>query len=663
MTIKSKLIVLVVICLSIIGGIMGAGSFVYLKVGSLTELKEGIFHAVEDVQGARVVEKQYLQFRTDELKTELGERLKVVKASLEKVAEKEIASNWTENFSTISSGVSQYGDSFASLVQTHQKSEELISKMDQPIVEAEKSIENIVGYLAERIQDLLMEGETLSENENEISKIVRDCNIFLFHLKDLQQQYLMTGNEELLLEFEELTQGQVLNVLDAFDQYAKMLNEDIYIDAAKLVRKSTGSFLEIAKQLQEVYREEEVLTHTLDENGNQIAAEMSVLIKAVAERVKSRATIASYVIVLFASIGSVLFVIVAFSVVRGILKLIGGEPAELAAVAKSIAAGDLTVNLELRKGDTESLFASMKNMVDKLKTVVADVQNGADNVASGSQEMSMMSQEVSEGATAQAANVEEVSASMEQMSANISQNTDNSTQTEKIALQSASDARDGGEAVSQTVQAMKNIVEKISIIREISRQTNLLALNAAIEAARAGEAGKGFAVVASEVRKLAERSQAAATEISDLSASSVEVAEKAGHLLERIVPDIQKTAQLIQEISAGSTEQNAGAGQVNQAIQQLDTIIQQNASASEKMATTSGGLASQSMHLKDVISFFDIGGNVQRQQISQPQPQRQQQQRQVKALPQAAPSQAPAGGLGLDLDLGSDGGDDDFETY
>jgi len=195
------------------------------------------------------------------------------------------------------------------------------------------------------------------------------------------------------------------------------------------------------------------------------------------------------------------------------------------------------------------------------------------------------------------------------MSSNIRQNADNALQTEKIATKSASDAQEGGKAVVQTVAAMKEIAGKISIIEEIARQTNLLALNAAIEAARAGEHGKGFAVVASEVRKLAERSQKAAAEISQLSSASVEVAETAGAMLNRMLPDIQKTAELVQEISAASKEQDAGAEQINKAIQQLDQVIQQNAGASEEMSSTAEELSSQAEQLQSVISFFKIDGH------------------------------------------------------
>ena len=275
--------------------------------------------------------------------------------------------------------------------------------------------------------------------------------------------------------------------------------------------------------------------------------------------------------------------------------------------AETVAKGDLTATMDIRQRDEVGMMAdAMQNMVEKLSEIVSEVKAAADNVADGSQALSATAEEMSQGATEQAAAAEEASSSMEQMAANIKQNADNASQTEMIATKSSGSAGESGDAVGQTVTAMRNIAEKISIIEEIARQTDLLALNAAIEAARAGEHGKGFAVVASEVRKLAERSQVAAGEISRLSSSSVDIAEKAGNMLTQLVPDIQQTAELVKEISAASTEQNSGAEQINKAIQQLDEVIQQNASASEEMSSTSEELTGQAEQLQQTISFFKI---------------------------------------------------------
>jgi methyl-accepting chemotaxis protein len=278
--------------------------------------------------------------------------------------------------------------------------------------------------------------------------------------------------------------------------------------------------------------------------------------------------------------------------------------------ASTIAKGDLTASIDIeQKDEIGQLAVALREMADRLRGVVAEVQAAADNVASGSEEMSSSSEELSQGSTEQASNLEQVTSSMEQMASNINQNADNASETEKIARQAAKDAEDGGQQVQDTVRAMKNIAEKISIIEEIARQTNLLALNAAIEAARAGDAGKGFAVVAAEVRKLAERSGEAAKEISELSSSSVDIAEKAGRMLEKMVPDIRRTAELVQEINAASKEQTAGASQINQAIAQLDQVVQQNASSAEEVSSTAQELTSQAQQLQSTMSFFLVSGN------------------------------------------------------
>ena len=360
-----------------------------------------------------------------------------------------------------------------------------------------------------------------------------------------------------------------------------------------------------------IFDRNKVIDGTLDRLGPVIAKaveDTKLSVKAdqdlLGPKLQAANDRAVMVIVILSLVAVLTGLVVAFIVVKGVMAQLGEDPREISRIAQLLGKGDLRI--EFNKTDVKGVYKEIKNTVDNLKQVVTDVRVASENVASGSMQLSSTAQQLSQGASEQASAVEETTSSMEQMSSNIEQNADNSTQTEAISQKAATDAEESGSAVTEAVGAMKEIAGKISIIEEISRQTNLLALNAAIEAARAGEHGKGFAVVAAEVRKLAERSQVAAGEISELSASSVQVAERAGQMLEKLVPNIKKTSDLVQEITASSKEQNSGADQISKAIQQLDQVIQQNAASTEEMASTSEELSSQAQQLKDTMAFFTL---------------------------------------------------------
>lgn len=397
---------------------------------------------------------------------------------------------------------------------------------------------------------------------------------------------------------------------------------------------------------------------------------------------KSAETEASYVqmrnklvaIVLAAiAIGAAAALWMAISISRGLNRSVKA--------AEAIGRGDLTTELDARGADDiGDLMRAMKAMTENLRRIVGDVISSSGQVAAGSQQSSATAEQLSQGSTEQAAATEEASAAMEQMAANIRQNAENAAQTEKIAGQASLNAEKTGKAVANSVDAMRTIADKIQIVQEIARQTDLLALNAAIEAARAGQHGKGFAVVASEVRKLAERSQLASTEIGELSASTLGISEEAGRMLQDLVPDIQRTAELVGEISAACREQNAGAEQINQAIQQLDEVTQQNAAAANEMSATAEQLSAQAAMLNERAGFFVLSRDAAAATTpaaarSEDELDRQMQTEMATRAPRkpaAAPvkraaarvrpaQSGPAAEGGFDLDLGGAGDEAGFE--
>jgi methyl-accepting chemotaxis protein len=380
------------------------------------------------------------------------------------------------------------------------------------------------------------------------------------------------------LKFWSITEGSLLPALENGDA-----------DAARAAyAELTQAYNAHRAKIDETVDAATKMNKATEENAAQQAREMDIIIWSVAA------------LVLLIAASSV------FALLFGLVRPLNRLKLSIAELGK----GNFDVNPTLGKRSDElgEMSSALQTMVEKLREVVSDALAASRSVSSNSAEVASSAQDLSSGASEQAAAGEEASATMEQMAASIKQNADNASQTEKIARQSANGAEGTGEAVARAVEAMKTIAGKIHIIQEIARQTDLLALNAAVEAARAGEHGRGFSVVASEVRKLAERSQTAAQEIGTLSGETVSVAQAAGDKLNKLVPDIKKTAGLISEISAACREQDSGAGEINIAIQQLDKVIQRNAASAEELSATSEELAAQSEKLLDSISFFRVSG-------------------------------------------------------
>ncbi|WP_317898015.1 methyl-accepting chemotaxis protein [Aurantibacillus circumpalustris] len=406
-------------------------------------------------------------------------------------------------------------------------------------------------------------------------------------LSDLDSVVKLNENKEIEMQI-----SSVNPALNAYVDFGReLLSLSLKGDSA-----SKATFYSKITEFQTVFDELAVQQEKLSE----LILQNNEVLQGEIEKQSSRSVFVLITVIVFAIFFSFLLGI---AIINAIIK-----PLTVAvSVAEKIANGDLTTTINLDQQDEIGVLAnSLKKMTSKLQEVIGFIVNSSDNISNASNQMSSSAQQMSEGATEQASSVEEISSSMEEMAANIQQNTNNSKQTEKIARSAAKDVTESNEAVSKTVNSMKTIANKISIIGEISRQTNLLALNAAVEAARAGEHGKGFAVVAAEVRKLAERSQLAATEINEVSSVSVDIAQKSGELLNSVVPNIQKTSDLIQEITASSVEQNTGADQVNNAIQQLNQVVQENAATAEEMAAGAEELNTQAESLKEMVSFFKI---------------------------------------------------------
>ncbi len=515
---------------------------------------------------------------------------------------------WEKDFSR--TRATRYHDRMIATQESFARKLALREDKSEALLESERGFEAYVKAFSEyekagtagNYEAVRSAAETMEQGLN--SLFVPDVKGLLLMIRRGEKDYLLRGSEK----YVKVTHANVDALVSAFknsDADPKFVEQAIAMGEA--YRAAFDALVAEDIHIQSIVAEMREAVHAIEPVVDKIAHDAWEMAKAKASSVESDASTMGTIAILvglFAVIGGILTALI---IVRSILRQLGTDPKDLVEITQQIAQGKLGVSFE-GTPDISSVYGAMKVMVDRLTEILGRVSNSAASVASGAEELTATAETVSNGANQQAAGVEEVSSSVEEITASIQQNSENATSTETISRQASEDAQEGGKAVDATVSAMREIAEKISIVEEIARQTNLLALNAAIEAARAGEQGKGFAVVAAEVRKLAERSGAAAAEISELSVSSVAVAEKAGSMLVKMVPDIQKTSDLIQEISASSREQAEGVRQINNGIQHLDSTVQQNASASEELASTAEELSAQAQQLQMAINYFDVSG-------------------------------------------------------
>lgn len=441
--------------------------------------------------------------------------------------------------------------------------------------------------------------------EDPLKKLfVPDVKGLLLMVRRGEKDYLLRGSESYVKK----THASVAKLLDAFKKSDASLE---YVEAAEKVGqayiRSFDALVAEDARIKETISSMRASVHAIEPLVERIAKDAKALAIAKADTTEALATNMGNVALIVGFVALLLGVGMAILIMRSVLNQLGTDPRDLVAITQQIADGRIGVTFKGAFSDN-SVYGAMQTMVKHLSRTIGHVADSVNHVAASSEELAASSQEVANGASQQASNVADVSGYVKSMGESIEVNARNAGETETISGKASRDAQNGREAVDATVSAMRDIAEKISIIEEIARQTNLLALNAAIEAARAGEQGKGFAVVAAEVRKLAERSGNAAAEISELSSSSVEVAEKAGRMLGEMVPDIQKTSELVQEISAGSSEQSTNMSYINDGVLGLDRIVQSNASVSEELAGTAEELSAQAQSMQEAVSYFDLSG-------------------------------------------------------
>ncbi|NOU18636.1 MAG: methyl-accepting chemotaxis protein [Bacteroidales bacterium] len=469
--------------------------------------------------------------------------------------------------------------------------------------------------ILEKVHDYLASFDTYVKLDKEDESILQQMREHGRVVKSESEKYLdkQNGNRValLLINFLETRKSEkdiiIFKDKQNYDKFMENYNKTLEISDELNIQEISDAIREYKKEFDQFYSntqeqikaEEEMVTHAREAIAITSESSKNQNLKMYSSVGTNRSTI-----ILISIIALIVGVAIATFITRVTIKQLGGEPTEVAEIANKVSNGDLLVDFGSRQ--RVGVMKDIQEMVVKLKDIIGNIIAGADNIATASMEMSKTSQILSQGANEQAASVEELSSTMEEITSIIEQNSQNASLTEKISVSAYQGMDEVSTRSGDTVEANRTIANKINIINDIAFQTNILALNAAVEAARAGEYGRGFAVVAAEVRKLAERSKVSADEIVSLSQKSLGLSEEAGKKLMNIMPELEKTTQMVQEISAASAEQTNGTTQINGAIQQLNQVTQQNASASEELASSAEELAGQAEQLKELVSFFKI---------------------------------------------------------